>query len=132
MTFAIAARLLKISLYSAMLASVFSCSFIRASISSPISLYRRISKMASAWRSVKRRLCASFWDCADLKAIPSVIPSVRQALAILTFALPRRISMIRSITSQAWINPSCTSFFSSSFASSVVYFLFASSYWKFT
>ena len=56
---------------------------------------------------------------ADLKVILSVTTSVRHALASFTFLLPRRISIIRSMTSHALINPSCISFLSNSFFSNV-------------
>ena len=51
------------------------------------------------------------------------MPSTRHFFTCSRFLLPRRISMIRSITSQALIRPSCTSCFSSSLSRSVWYFL---------
>ena len=75
--------------------------------------------MASAWRSVNRSMEAIFFEIFDLKVMLSVRPWVRQALASWTLRLPRRISMIRSITSQALMSPSWISFFSSSLARSV-------------
>ena len=130
MTFAIDERCSKISLYSAIFALVSSCSLIRASISSPISLYRRISNIAPACLSVKSRPAACFFDCSDLNLIPSTLPLTRQSFAILRLALPRNISIIRSIISQALIRPSLISLLAFSFSRSVVYFLVASSYWK--
>ena len=126
------ARFSKMSSYSAICFNVSSWSFINASISKPISFCKRISRIAVVWRSVKRSSDAIFSDCADLKVILSVTPSVRHALASFTFLLPRRISIIRSMTSHALINPSCISFLSNSFFSNVWYFLVASSYWNFT
>ena len=132
MTFAIAARLPKISSYFAIFFKVSSWSFKSASSSSPINFCRRISRIAVVCLSVKRSFAASRFDCSDLKLMLSVIPSVKQALASFTFLLPRRISMIRSMTSVALIRPSWISFLSRSFARSVWYLRVASSYWKFT
>ncbi len=132
MTFFIESRLDKISSYSAIFLHVSSCSFISASISRPIKRYRRISKIADAWRSVKSSFAACLRDFSLRNLIAPVSPFIRQFFASFIFLLPRKISIIRSITSQARISPSCTSFFSCSFASSVLYFLVASSYWNST
>ena len=127
-----AARLPRISSYLAILANVRLCSFCNASISKPISLYRRISKMAVACRSVKQRCLASSSEPRKRNFIFSVLPCIRHSLASRIFFAPRKISIIKSMTSQALIRPSCTSFFSSSLASNVLYLRVASSYWKST
>ncbi len=74
-------------------------------ISSPVNLDSCIARMASACLSVKLSLAASFFDFSDLNLIPSVFPSIRQVFACLMEELPLRISIIRSITSVALINP---------------------------
>ena len=112
--------------------NVSSCSAISASISSPISLYRRISRIAVAWRSEKWSMEAVFSESLDLNLIPSVSPVIRHFFACLIFLLPRRISMIKSMTSQALIRPSWISHLSCSFFSRVVYLRVASSYWNCT
>ena len=131
-TFAMEERCSKISSYFPILRSVSSCSFMSASISNPISLYRRISRIACACRSVKCSCCAIISDAGFLNVILSVTPSVRHALASLILRLPRRISIMRSMTLQALIKPSWISFLSSSFARSVLYLRVAISYWNCT
>ena len=71
-------------------------------------------------------------EAFDLNLIPSVSPFMRHAFAIFWSRLPLNISIIRSITLQAFMSPCCISSFSCSFARSVSYFLFAISYWKLT
>ena len=88
--------------------------------------------MASACLFVKSRVFAAFSEVLVLNFMPSVFPSTRQASAIALSLLPRRISMIRSMQSQAFISPSWTSFFSLSLFRSVVYLRLASSYWNST
>ena len=128
----ILAGLVKSSLYSAISLSVLLCSATSASISRPISLYSLISRMADACLSLKVRLDAIFSDILDLNVIPSVVPDIRQALAVLTSLLPRSISMMTSIISTALIRPSCISFLSSSLDKSVLYLRVESSLKKLT
>ena len=104
----------------------------RASSSRPISLYRRISRMALAWFSENLSCWAMIPDSLDLKRIPSVFPSTRQAFAIARSLEPRRISMIKSMTLQAFIRPSCISLLLFSLARRFSYFLVVVSYWKST
>ena len=103
--------------------------FVTASsmISSPMRRYRRISRMADACFSVKQSLDASFFDFCVLKVIFSVSPLIRQDLASFKLLLPRRISIIKSIISQALIRPSLISFCSNSFLRRVSYFLVSTS-----
>ena len=70
---------------------------------------------------------AAFSDALVRKRIPSVMPSTRHFLTCSRFLLPRRISMIRSITSQALISPSWISCFAFSLPRRFLYFLVASS-----
>ena len=130
MTFAISFLLPKMRSYFAIFSRHSSYSFCNARISSPISLYRRISKIACAWRSVKFNPAACFFEASDLNWMPSVLPFTRQSFAIFKFLLPRRISIIKSIISQALINPSLISLLSSSLFKRVVYLRVAISYWK--
>ncbi len=111
---------------------VSSCSLISASSSRPISLYKRISSMAFACFSVKLSWEAITFDSLERNFIPVVFPSVRQAFAMALSLEPRRISITRSITLQALINPSWISFRSLSFSRRVVYFLAATWNWKST
>ena len=70
---------------------------------------------------------AAFSLTLVLKRIPSVTPSTRHFLTCSRFLLPRRISMIRSITSHALIRPSWISLFSCSLSRRVLYFLVVTS-----
>ena len=67
-----------------------------------------------------------------MKRMPSVTPFTRQSLAWGRVLLPRRISIIRSMQSQALMRPSCISFFSRSLARRVLYFRVQISYWNST
>ena len=67
--------------------------------------------MAVAWFSVKRSVFAAFSEAFVLNRIPSVTPFTRHSFTCFWLLLPRRISMIRSIQSQALISPSWISFF---------------------
>ena len=127
-TFAIAFLLPSIFSYFAIFERHSSYSFWSASISRPISLYRRISRIAEACFSVKSSLAAFFFEASVLNLIPSILPLIRQSFAILRLELPRRISIIRSIISQALIRPSLISLLASSLLRSVVYFLVFISY----
>ncbi len=86
--------------------------------------------MAEAWRSVKCSFLASASKPGVRKWILEISPFIRQALASFKLLDPRRIAMIRSITSQAAIRPSCTSFLSSSFWRRTWYFFLVFTCWK--
>ena len=81
--------------------------------------------MALACFSEKRSCSAMILDSLDLNLMPSVFPSTRQFFAIFLSLEPRRISMIRSMTLQALMRPSCISLRSISLARRLVYFLVA-------
>ena len=88
--------------------------------------------MAFAWFSVKCSFAAAFSDALVRKRIPSVAPFTRQFFTCSRFLLPLKISIIKSITSQALINPSWISCFSFSLESRVLYFRVVTSNWKST
>ena len=64
------------------------------------------SVLKKSYLSVNKSFAAAFSLAFDLNLMPSVIPSTRHFFTCSRFLLPRRISMIRSITSQALIRPS--------------------------
>ena len=112
---------LRIFIYFSIFCFVFSFSFFKASSSKPIRRERRISRIASACNSVKSKVFAIFLSSAMRYFILSTLPVIKHSFASVFVLLPLIVSITASKTSIALIKPSCTSAFSFSFASIVVY-----------
>ena len=118
---------LRIFVYFSIFFLVFSFSFFKASSSRPIRRERRISRIASACISVKSKVFAIFLSSAMRYLILSILPVIKHSFASAFVLLPLIVSITASRTSIALIKPSCTSAFSFSFVSIVVYFLWFTS-----
>ena len=113
---------LRIFVYFSIFFLVFSFSFFNASNSRPIRRERRISRIASACISVKSKVFAIFLSSAIRYLTLSTLPVIKHSFASAFVLLPLIVSITASKTSIALIKPSCTSAFSFSFVSIVVYF----------
>ena len=121
--------LFKIASHSSIFSIVSSCSFLNASISSPINFCSCIFKIASACASVNRNLLNCDLVLCFLKVIFAVFPFTRQSFASATVLDPRITSIIKSMQSHALIKPSSNSCFSFNLISNAEYFLVISSFW---